>query len=280
MNDSLRTHVEMIKKLPTLPVIAQEILSLIDDNMVSVGKLVNIIENDPAISAKILSVAGSVFFGLREPPKTLVNAIMRIGFESVKNIALGISVMTMMGGLKHQDALDYRRIFNHCVAVGLIAKLLSGHFNLDIKDEILTCGLLHDIGLLVMSRYFPVRYLNVLDILGNEKSIPDAERETFAFTHAEIGSWLVEKWNLSDPVFDTVLYHHNPSLADNNVMHVAAVHIADYIVTLHILRPLLQEHHVIFNPSSLDILGISEQDLNNIVTGIKDGSLFNGLFIS
>lgn len=280
MNNSLKTHVAMIKKLPTLPAIASEILSLIDDNMVSVSRLINIIENDPAISSRIMSVAGSVLFGMKEPPKTLFNAIMRIGFDNVKNIALGISVMTVMEDSRHQVALDYRRIFNHCVAVGLIGKLLSTHFNHLIKDEILTCGLLHDIGLLVLNRYFPVTYLNVIDIISNKKSIPDAEKKALAFTHAEIGSWLVERWNLSDSIFDTVLHHHSPSQANRNTVHVATVHIADFIATMYVLRPLAQEHHISYDPSCLDILGMSEQDLKTIISGIKDGSLFNGLFIS
>jgi len=94
MNNSLKLHVEKITKIPTLPAIAQEILAIIDDNLVSVNKLIKIIENDPAISSRVLSAANSVYFGLGAPAKTLNDAIFRTGFDMVRNIAFGISIMT------------------------------------------------------------------------------------------------------------------------------------------------------------------------------------------
>lgn len=279
MNDSLKFHIEKIDKLPTLPAIAYKILNLIDDDLVSVNKLVRIIENDPAISAKLLGVANSAFYGFREPTRTLNYAIIRMGFDSVKNIAIGISIMTVLDGGKRQSALDYRRIFNHSVAVGFTAKLLSGHFKLTVTDEILICGLLHDIGLLILSRYFPDRYLNVLNAFEKEKNLLDVEKEVFDFTHADIGTWLAEKWSLPDTVLDTILYHHTPSHAQNNLKHVAIVHIADYIASLHIIRATAQDYNPAFDPSCLDMLAISDNDLNDVVTEIKNGSLFSGLFV-
>jgi len=278
-NDSLRLHVEEIDKLPTLPVIAQEILSIIDDDLMSANKLSKIIENDPPISAKILSVANSAFYGFGEPARTLSNAVVRIGFDSVKNIALGIAVMTALDGGKHKGALDYKRVFNHSVSVGFIAKLLSRHFKLAISDEILMSGLLHDIGLLVMSRYFPDKYLTILNAFEKEKSLPEIEKEVFDFTHADIGKWLAEKWSLPDIVLDTVLYHHKPSLAQNNLKHVAVVHIADYIVTQYILSVTSINPNYPFDPACLEMLSIPEDDLIEVVTEVKDGSLFNGLFV-
>lgn len=279
MNDSLKLHVQKITKLPTLPVIAQKILAIMDDDLTSVNKLETIIENDPAISAKILSVANSAFYGFREPAVTLSNAVVRIGFDSVKNIALGIAVMTALDGGNHKGAADYKRVFNHSVSVGFIAKLLSRHFKLAISDELLMSGLLHDIGLLVMSRYFPDKYLNVLNAFEKEKNLPDVEMEVFDFTHTEIGKWLAEKWNLPDTVLDTVLYHHTPSLAQNNSKHVAVVHIADYIVTQYILSVSQINPNYLFDPSCLEILSIPENGLIEIVAEVKDGSLFNGLFV-
>jgi putative nucleotidyltransferase with HDIG domain len=254
-------------------------VNLIDDDLVSVNKLVRIIENDPAISAKLLSVANSAFFGFREPARTLNTAIIRIGFDNVKNISLGISIMTVLDGGRHQKALDYRRIFNHSVAVGFIAKLLSGHFKLTVTDEIMICGLLHDIGLLILSRYFPDRYLNVLNALDSERDLLDVEKEVFDFTHADIGIWLAEKWSLPDTVLDTILYHHAPAHAQNNLKHVAIVHIADYIATLHIIKATERSYNLTFDSSCLDMLGISENDLTDVVTETKNGSLFSGLFV-
>lgn len=278
MNDSLRLHVEKITKLPTLPAIAREILALADDDLVSINKLVRIIQNDPAISAKILSVANSAYFGVLTHADTLHSALMRIGFNNIKNIAIGISVLTVLGSGKHEKAIDYQRIFNHSVAVGFIAKLLSGRFKLADPDEILVNGLLHDIGLLIMSRYFSDSYLKVLNAYNNEKTLLEAEKEVFDFTHADIGRWLAEKWNLPGSVSDTILYHHTPSKAQNYLKHIALVHAADYIATSYIIRTNERDRSPVLDTSCLDMLGISQNDLNDAITEARDGSLFTGLF--
>lgn len=278
MNDSLRLHVEQITNLPSLPAIAHEIIALADDDLISINKLEMIIGNDPAISAKVMSVGNSAFYGFHTPAKTLRNAIMRIGFNSVKNIALGISIMTVLNNENHQGTPDYERIFNHSVAVGFIARLLSRRFKCNIADEIVVSGILHDIGLLILSRYFPERYMDVMNAFKKSKLLTDAEKEVFDFTHSEIGSWLAGKWSLPDTVSDTILYHHNPSQAGKNLVHIATVHVADYIVDSHIIRSTARDYISHFDPSSLGLLGMSENDLNDVVTELKSGAFYNDLF--
>lgn len=278
INDSLRPYVEKITNLPSLPVIAQEIIALADNDLISINKLEMIIENDPAISAKILSVSNSVFYGFHTPVTTLHNAIMRIGFSSVKNIALGISIMTVLNDIKHQGTPHYERVFNHSVSVGLTARLLSKRLKCNITDEIVISGILHDIGLLVLIRYFPERYMEVMDSFKQGVTLSDAEKETFGFSHADIGYWLAGKWNLPDTVTDSILNHHSPSLTGKNLEHIAAVHIADYIVDNHVIRATAQDFISRIDTSTLTLLDMSEDDLNIIVTEVKGGSFFNDLF--
>ena len=280
MNESLKLHVEQITNLPSLPAIAREIITLTDNDLISVNKLERIIGNDPAISAKILSVSNSVFYGFSTPVKTLNTAIMRIGFSSVRNIALGISIMTVLNDGKHRRAPDYERIFNHSVAVGIIAGLLSRRFKSNITDEVVVSGILHDIGLLIISRYFPDRYLDVLNAFKEGKSLLDAEKDIFNFNHTDIGSWLAAKWNLPGTISDTILYHHSPSSAKENLAHVATVHIADYIADRNVIRSTSRDYISPFDPSSLALLGMSEGDLNDVIHEVKSGSFFNDLFMA
>lgn len=280
MNDSLKSYVEKINDLPSLPVIAHQILSLDDDNLVSVSRLEEIIENDPVISAKILSVANSAFYVSASPSKTLNTAIARIGFNSVRSIALGISIMTIFHDGRHPGTSDYERIFNHSVAVGLMAKLLSKIFKLNITDEIVINGMLHDVGLLILCRYFPDRYADVLNAFNKEKTLVDAEQEVFDFNHSDIGRWLADKWKLPDTVSDSILYHHAPSLAVNNQLHVATVHVADYLVDRNVIRATSQGYVTLFDDSCLDVLGMSRDDLNGVITEVRNGSFFNELFIA
>jgi HD-like signal output (HDOD) protein len=263
MNESLKLYVQKIKKLPTLPVIAQEILNLVSDDLTSVGRIEKVVENDPAISAKILSVANSVFFGVKTQTRTLDNAIMRIGFDNLKSIALGISLMTVLQDGKIGKVFDYKRIYNHSVTVGFVARLLGRKLKMDFSDEMMINGMLHDLGYLIMNKFFPEMYREVLAAFEKGKSLIEAETEVLGFTHADIGHWLAEKWNLPNAVLDTTLYHHAPSLAKRNLKRVAVIHLADYITTQKMLKPTEKDPGYPFDHSSLDIMGITEKDMRD-----------------
>ena len=264
MNETLKEMVKNIKNLPTLPAIAQEVLNLLNDNKLSIERLEVIIERDPAISAKILSVANSAFFGFQVSSDALGSAMMRIGFNNVKNIALAISLMTILDDGKRGRAFDYKKIFNHSVSVGFTARLLCKNLKLKMNDDCLMIGMLHDLGYLVLNRYFPEKYEEVL--FEFEKGLPllDAEKKVLDFTHADMGMWLAEGWKLPDIVQDVNLFHHTPSLANRNQKHVAAVHIADYLTSKNIISPIEKDPGYPLDPSALKILGISENDLKEM----------------
>ena len=278
MNDALKKYVQKIRNLPTLPVIAEEILSLVGDELISVDKLEKVVENDPAISAKILSVANSVFFGLKTPPKTLENAIMRIGFSNVKNIALAISLLTVLENGKGGRADDYKMIYNHSVTVGFVAGALSKDLKLGFSEEILMNGMLHDLGYLILNKYFYEIYQEVLRSCGEEETLIEAEKRVLDFTHADIGLWLAEQWNLPDTILDTTLYHHAPSHAKNNLKHVAVIHIADFITAKNIISPTKMGPNYLFDQHSLEILGITGNDLNDLEAKISGDSFSKEIF--
>jgi len=264
MNESLKEIVKNIKNLPTLPAIAQEVLNLLNDNKLSIERLEVIIERDPAISAKILSVANSAFFGFQVTSDALSSAMMRIGFNNIKNIALAISLMTILDDGKRGRAFDYKKIFNHSVSVGFTARLLCKNLKLKMNDDCLMIGMLHDLGYLVLNRYFPEKYEEVL--FEFEKGLPllDAEKKALDFTHADMGMWFAEGWKLPDMVQDVNLLHHTPSLAKRNEMHVAVTHIADYLTSKNIISPIEKDPSYPLDRSSLEILGLSDSDLKEM----------------
>jgi len=280
MNDSLRLYVQKISKLPTIPFIAQEILNMVDDDLTSINKLENIIEKDPAISAKILSVANSAFFGYQTPSGTIANAIMRIGVSNVKNIAIGISLMTVFTDEKPVRTVDaqYQRIFKHSLAVGMVARQLSRELKLHISNEIFMNGILHDLGFMVLNNYFPEKFSKVFSEFGKLKYFLEAEKTILGFTHADIGTWLADKWNLPEDIIDTTLYHHSPLLAKSNRELVALTHIADYITTKNVFSITEADPNYPLDISTFDILGISENDFNEIETTINKEMLSDEIF--
>ncbi len=278
MNDSLRLHVQQITTLPTIPVIAQKILATTDDDLASINKLQQIIENDAAISAKVLSVANSSFFGQTEPSRTLNNAIMRIGIDNVRSIALGISLMTFLDTGKHRKTTGYERIFNHSLSVGMVSRILCKYLNLDIAEEVMISGILHDLGFLVLNRFFPDSYLNVMQEFDSGMPLLKAEQSILDFNHEDIGYWLAKQWELPDNVLDSILYHHRPAASVNNLPHVAVTHLADYITTQNILSLTEQNPAYELEINCLDILDISEDTFNEIEAEVKNGAFYNRLF--
>lgn len=277
MNESLKNHVQQITDLPTIPVVAQEVLGLANDEEISAAKIESIIQSDPAIAAKVLSVANSSFFGLANPVDTLRDAIVRIGFDNVMNIAIGISIMTVLEGKSRAGLLDYQKIFNHSVTVGFVARLISKDLKLNL-EQIMINGLLHDIGFLVMNRGFPESYNRVLDIFKSGSTLLEAEKKVFAFCHSDIGAWLAEKWNLPVSVRDSALYHHSPSLAKKHLKHASVIHVADHITTRNICAITNSDPEYPLDLSVMEILGIKETDMKEIeenvlsVSGLKNSS--------
>jgi len=279
MINSLREYVQRIKNLPTIPMIAQEILGVVSKDLTSVDKIEKIVENDPAISAKIMSVANSAFFGVTTPAKTLNSAIMRVGFDNVKNIALGISLMTVLGNGKQGKSIDYQRIFNHSITVGFVARIIAKKLKMSTSEEVLMDGLLHDIGFLVLNRYFPDNYLKVMTAFEKGEPLLDAEKVVLDFTHAEIGGWLAEQWKLPATVIDSTRYHHSPSLAKKNVKQIAVIHLADYIASNNILSATERNPDYPLDEAAFEILGMSEDNLRNIETEVS-GLSFSGEIFS
>jgi putative nucleotidyltransferase with HDIG domain len=266
MLNNIKSYVQKIENLPTLPLTAQKIMNLNNDSSLSIEKLTNIVERDPAIAAKILSFANSAFFGFRYQTTDLDNAIMRIGFNNVKSIAVGISVLSFLDDSKKTS--DYKRLFNHSIAVSLAARFIADHIKAGIED-ILIEGLLHDLGYLILNRYFPDINQNILDSLNNEGSLLDAEQNILNSTHAEVGYWLAIQWNLPESILNTILYHHTPYLG-KNAKQLALIHIADYVVAKNGYSPFEQDPHYPLDQSSLDILSISDTDLKRIEEFICD----------
>jgi putative nucleotidyltransferase with HDIG domain len=262
MANTFKANIQKIEKLPTIPEIAHHLLHISNDPLFSIDELKSIVEKDPAISARIIGVANSAFFGASVRTSKLDDAIMRIGLNNVKSIAVGISVLTLFG--ENKITSDYKRLFNHSVIVGLTARSLARKFRTIIGENILLDGLLHDLGYLVLNGYFPEVYQNMLDSFQCSRSLLDAEKNTLGYSHAEIGFWLAEQWNLPNTVLDTILYHHTPSLSRNNTKRVAIIHIADYIVSKESYGPFEKDPNYSLDQDACALLGISDDDLKHM----------------
>ena len=272
----MRLFIQKITSLPTLPAIAQEVLNLTYDDSVSIQRLEEIIEHDPPIASRILSVAGSAFFGIEMPNVSIGNAIVRIGFDNVRHIALGIALLSVFRNGSRSHPLSPAKIFKHSIAVGLIARLLANHFRCEDQDEIFACGILHDLGILVMNSHAEEMYRRVIDSMQREESLPEAETRVLGFDHTTVGAWLAEKWNLPAAVLEAIRFHHDPLLSKSKL--TALIYLADCICSRKYFCSTAYRPAVSIEDSVLDRLGISRTDIAEIESSIDESMFAEGIF--
>ncbi|MBZ0156146.1 MAG: HDOD domain-containing protein [Alphaproteobacteria bacterium] len=280
MNDSLRLLIQKITKLPTIPLIAHQILNLSSDEKTSLGKLESIIQQDPAIAAKVISFSNSALFGHISSCTTITCAIRKIGFDNVLNIALGISLMTLFDSGNQERAFDYQKLYRHSLAVGMLSKRLAEGLGLKRTEEYFLSGMLHDLGFLLLNRHFPGMYRKSIDERTKGECPLEAERKVLGFTHAEAGAWLADKWNLPVALWEAILQHHTPSRAKKHTRLAAVVHLADYLTTRKFYAPDEKSREYPLDPSSLEALALSREGIEEMAEELDTSIFSGGVFLS
>jgi len=271
MNDSLRVLTQKITNLPTIPPIAEKIIRLISSNSVIVNHIVETIEKDPAISAKVIGFSNAAFYRRGGAVTAVRDAVMKIGFDNVKSIALGISLLTIFKGKQNDEAGDYENIIWHSMAVGVIAKEISDMLKWPMQEELFTSGLLHDIGLLAMNAFFPDIYGQIIAKFKKGMPFADAERAVCGCTHGDIGAWISDKWKLPDTLYDVIRNHHIPLHDGSKHSLAAVVHLADVIAVKKDFGPTtMRGYEAPFDSTVLKILGMTEHKLLQVESRVDE----------
>jgi len=201
-----RTKPWALKTLPPFPAVALQLLSLLDNPDVPLKKIVDLLMVDPALSAELLRVANSALYGFVQRIDTVKHAVVVLGSENVKRLALTMALSKFSGGFLRNENL--RACWDHVVASALLSEDLAVELNI-AKDRAYTAGLLHDIGRLAMLVSYPVEYGNLLFVARKEQFDQlECERELFDIDHCAAGQWLAEHWNLPDEFASAISQHH------------------------------------------------------------------------
>lgn len=218
-----------VNNLPSIPYVIFEVTKLLDNPASSAAQLAKIINKDQGLVTKVLTVANSPLYGIPRRVATIDFAIMILGFSHIKNIVIALS---MMDAMKHISSVgfDQKKYWTHSLMIATVSKKLADDLGYAQSGEIFTAGLLHDIGIPILSKYFPSDYVKIKKaVLDENISYREAEIREFGATHQELGKALLEKWNLPETLTDVVLNHHTPSNSTNSSVFVHLVHLADYM---------------------------------------------------
>ncbi len=225
----IRIDIQKLKKLPTLSYTAEKILNLTQKESTHLDELIEIIEKDPPIMSKVLGVANIVYLGVYKPITTVKDALLKIGFKTLKNIALSVSIFSLFKSSEEKEQ-SYTKLFKHSIATGTISQVISEKFLKEAGDENFTAGVLHDLGLFVLHYAFYEHFKKIEEALLEEPSLIKAEEKIIGIHHAEIGKWLAEMLGLPEIVCDVILYHHDiPQKSIKYAKTVALVQLSNFI---------------------------------------------------
>ncbi len=217
--------------IPSIPLVLIKIIQMLDEDTRSAKELETLILHDPALSARILRLANSAFYSFPTRVKTISHAITLLGMNLVTSLAIGLNIFdTFSKGSKSEAAL-ISRLWTHSFGVGiLVREIWTRRGNRDKESEFaFLCGLLHDLGKVVLFKSYPGHYGSIFAIAKSEtdKAISGYEDENYGMDHAAIGEMLARQWGFPQELVSVIRKHHDPLAAE--IPMVSAVMLADLL---------------------------------------------------
>src|SRR5262245_14380161 len=219
-----------VTTIATLPEITARIIKTVEDRKSSASQLHHIVSHDPALVTRILKVVNSSFYGLPGQIASIERAIVLLGLNAVKNIAVASGLGQMFRGATLCDGFTAKDLWSHCVAVGVTARELSRQLKIPVSDEAFLAGMIHDIGMLVLLQTAPEQLRTICETARRDKRpYCEIEREiTGGLDHQQLGAGLAEMWKFPRSCQLVAGFHHEPStLSDDARRLVTIIHIAD-----------------------------------------------------
>jgi HD-like signal output (HDOD) protein/CheY-like chemotaxis protein len=219
-----------IRELPTSPAVHLELVKALSAPDASVQDVARIIQKDIALTAKLLQIANSAFFGADWRATTALQAVHLLGTDLVQTLVVSFGIVRQLEKRRSNAAFD--RCWQHGLRAGAAARYVAGDLGLTKRevDEAFTAGLLHDVGRLILATLLTESDRKIDRLLrNNPASRLDIERAELGATHTEIGAYLLTLWGLPDSIIEATAFHHEPGRAGASACVLTAVHVASVL---------------------------------------------------
>jgi putative nucleotidyltransferase with HDIG domain len=235
-DENLKKVSAYISKLPALPVTVSKILEIANNPNISPVDLNRVISLDPVLMARVMKLINSAYYGLSNQVTSLARAIIMLGINTVKNLALSTAVLGNLSKKENFQALNMNGFWRHSLAVGVLSKLIARTRNVDPKilEEYFIAGLLHDIGKIPLNNTLTTEFVQAMSQADRDRSpLFQTEEENIGFDHCRAGLIIGSEWKFGGEILETIKCHHAPeSCAQEHIDLVYTVAIANYYVNV------------------------------------------------
>ena len=261
---ALRSRVENISSIPTIPSVLKQLSAIIENPKISLNEISNFVSQDPALTTKILQMVNSALYGFPGRISSVNHAVMLLGLNVVKGLLLSVSVFEIM----HKAMIGLRE---HSIGVAIVSREIARKKGLKEPEEVFVAGLLHDVGKVILTLAWPEEYdRTVREAESAGIAIFDAERNQFSETHAAVAGWLSEKWHFPKKLCECIANHHRPQTSALAPLETAMVHTADVIVKARGIGYSGDRLVPDVSARAWETLALSEADLRGILKELED----------
>lgn len=261
----LRGKVENIQTLPTIPTVLKQILGVIEDPKTSLQDIGQFISNDPVLTMKILKMVNSPIYGFPGRISSVSQGVVLLGLNVVKGLLLGVSVFDLM-----QKAMI--GLWEHSLGCAVVARILAKREGIKEFEEVFVAGLLHDLGKVIFILLYAPEYEKLISLAGRKDIlIFEAENQLFGVTHADVATWVTEKWSFPRNLVEVVGNHHKPGVSRYTRMETAIVHLSDILVRARGFGFAGDPGVPAVNQAAWKLLGLTEGDLKDVLREAEDG---------
>ncbi len=214
MSKDARELLTRVDDLPPLPAVASRVMGLADDSRTSALDLAQVLSTDQALTAKLIKISNSAYYGFARRVSTVREAVLVLGFKQVRQLAVGASIVNSFKRNGVLDGVfDLDLFWGHSVATAVAGEAIAKKTRAARPEDAFTAGILHDIGRLVISQVLPREFAGAVTFArSNHSSLHEAETRLTGYDHTAVGRALGEKWKFPGHLVDAIALHHDESL--------------------------------------------------------------------
>jgi len=224
-----------VDDLPTIPVVATQVIQMLDNPDVSVEEIADLMLSDQVMTARVMKLINSPVYKPAQEITSLKRALVYLGLRHIRELALTTSVINAFDS--DSGAIELNAFWEHSFGVGMVSKVIARKVGYQDLEKAYISGIIHDLGEVFLSNYLREPFQEVLDKIKNHPiKLVDAEAEMLGTTHCEIGLCIARKWNFPDVYCEVISRHHHPSEATIDPVLCAIVNLADLFCTVRELN--------------------------------------------